>query len=495
MFIKPKLGECSMQQKTSSKTQSEVDKLIMEALDAIVVSSGYGFLELLKRPFYLTLVLTGVYALTILLIPIMVQEGYLPKFIPDRYHIYIVYSCIFIPILMSIGFVIRHGINKFEIFFRKASLTNGTGETPKLTKKIIIDDYRSKYIFDAKGLSLNDFEMKRDRIESNFKTNIESIKHGRDKGEILVTFSKHKIPEKVSYVALTRQQSLPAESMYLGVSAEGIHTQKVANLPHMLIAGTTGSGKSVFFKQALLGLIESTPHLQMYLIDLKGGLEMIDFVGAPNIQVIKTIDQAVNLLKLVEQEMKNRFAYLERCNRKQIVPLEDKKDRIVVAVDEASVLYMNRDKFDPDHDCAVEARRLADSISKLSRAAAIHLLLATQKLDRQVIPTSVSENISGRMAFRANSLQGSLIVLGTKDAMELPEIPGRGIWSFGTKKIVLQSPFVPEDVIKVRCNHIAEMFKNGERKLLEPMLGIETQLKSDEQYTYVGSEINKGAKL
>ena len=146
-------------------------------------------------------------------------------------------------------------------------------------------------------------------------------------------------------------------------------------------------------------------------------------------------------------------------------------DRIIVAVDESSVLYMNRSKHGPDYEQAVAARYLADSISKLSRAAAINLLLATQKLDRQVIPTSVSENISGRMAFRANSLQGSLVVLGTKDAMELPEIPGRGIWNFGTKKMIVQAPFIDEETIKKRCNHLAKEFKSGKRKLLQPLVG------------------------
>jgi S-DNA-T family DNA segregation ATPase FtsK/SpoIIIE len=257
---------------------------------------------------------------------------------------------------------------------------------------------------------------------------------------------------------------------------EGILTQGVAELPHMLIAGTTGSGKSIFFKQCLLGLLESSPYLQMYLIDLKGGLEMIDFKKAPNVQVIKDLDQAVRLLAMIEKEMKDRFTYLEEAQRKQIVPEKDKKDRIIVAVDEASVLYMNRNKNDPDYDHALEARRLADSISKLSRAAAIHLLLATQKLDRQVIPTSVSENISGRMAFRANSLQGSLIVLGTRDACDLPEVPGRGIWSFGTKKVIVQAPFVDEKTIKARCEHISELFHRGKRRLLSPMLG-ETEKK------------------
>ena len=151
--------------------------------------------------------------------------------------------------------------------------------------------------------------------------------------------------------------------------------------------------------------------------------------------------------------MKNRLKFLEVKKRKQIIHEKDCKDRIVLGVDECSVLYMNRNRFDNDYEASLEARQLADSIAKLSRAASIHMILATQKLDRQVLPTSVSENISGRLAFRANSLQGSLVVLGSKEASELPEIPGRAIWAFGTqfspKKINLFKNFFCRLIFKI----------------------------------------------
>ncbi len=375
------------------------------------------------------------------------------------------------PLVLLIGLHMRSIRTKFQRIFFNAGLTNGLGDTPKLIRTQRLDKERITYIFDANGIGISEFQAKTERMESHFKTNIESIKFAAHKGQIAITFTKQVFPDRVSYLELTTQKVLPRESFYLGQTIEGPKVQGVAELPHMLIAGTTGSGKSIFFKQAILGLLESSPHLQMYLLDLKGGLEMIDFVKAPNVKVLKTMESAVEILQLVEREMKSRFAYLEKAGRKQIVPEEDKMDRIVVAVDEASVLYMNRSKHDPDYEGSIEARRLADSISKLSRAASIHLLLATQKLDRQVIPTSVSENISGRMAFRANSLQGSLIVLGTKDAMDLPEIPGRAIWSFGTQKVIIQAPYIDEKTIKARCLEIAGLFERGKRKCFGTLLG------------------------
>lgn len=391
--------------------------------------------------------------------------------IPTLYHTAVLYGLVAIPTLSMIGVFIRSTRTKFQKLFESIGLTNGLGDTPKLIRTQRLDNDRKSYIFDPNSVPIREFQQHTDQIEAAFKTNIESITFGKDKSKVIITVTKHVFPDKVNYLDLTTQVSLPPESFYLGENMEGILTQDVAELPHLLIAGTTGSGKSVFFKQALLGLLESSPYLQMYLIDLKSGLEMIDFVKAPNVKVVKTMDDAVALLRKVEKEMKARFDYLEATGRKKIIPGKDQKDRIIVAVDEASVLYMNRTRHDPEYESALEARRLADSISKLSRAAAINLLLATQKLDRQVIPTSVSENISGRMAFRANSLQGSLVVLGTKDASELPDIAGRGIWNFGTKKFTIQAPFVDEKTIKQRCAVIAEQFQKGKKKMLSPMLG------------------------
>lgn len=391
--------------------------------------------------------------------------------LPTWYHLLAVFCLYFYPILLVFGYYNRAIRVKYQRIFQKSGITNNLQDTPKLIRINKIDKYRKSYIFDSNGLGIGDFEQKRDRIESAFGIPVESIKHGKNRKHIVVTMTEMEMPSSVSYNSLMSSEVLPKESFFLGVSESGILTQKVTELPHMLIAGSTGSGKSVFFKQALMSLLESSEHIQMYLIDLKGGLEMTDFAASPNVKVIKSIDDAVTLLKQVNSEMQKRFDYLEKNGLKSLVPERDKKDRIIVAVDESSVLYMNRPRTDKDYGASIEARQLADSIAKLARAAGIHLLLATQKLDKQVIPTSVSENISGRMAFRANSLQGSLVVLGTKEAMELPEIPGRGIWSFGTKKVILQAPFIDEKTIQARCKVLADEFNSGNRKCFDLTLG------------------------
>lgn len=235
-------------------------------------------------------------------------------------------------------------------------------------------------------------------------------------------------------------------------------------------------------------------NVQMYLIDLKGGLEMVDFAKAPNVRFVKTIDESLKLLKQVEKEMKDRFKYLEKAGRKVIDPKIDKKDRIIVGVDEASVLYANPGGNGPEKAMILEARKLTDSIAKLSRAASIHLLLATQKVEGQMIPTSVTENVTGRMMFRANSFQGSNQMLGTKEAMTLPKIPGRGIWNCGTTKLMIQAPFIDEKTIVKRCEAIKEEFDSGTRKCLSQMIGVAESIEAEEKTNAVYSDIAEAKK-
>ena len=401
--------------------------------------------------------------------------------LPLIYHQVILICFILFFVCFALGVKRRYLRSKFIRIFNTAGLRNGTGDTPKLVYQERLDKYRVRFDFDANGVGISEFQDKKERIQALFQMEIESIKEGKHPGRVLVTFNTRSLSTSIPYQDISEEKVLPPDSFYVGQSSEGVVTQKIADLPHMIIAGTTGSGKSNFFKQCLLGLLDSTKHLQLIVIDLKGGLEAVDFKEAPNVKIVKKMNEAVDVLRLVDKEMSNRFNFLEANSLKSIVPERDKKDRIIVAVDEASILYQNRSRYDDDYKIGLEARKLADSISKLSRAAAIHLILATQKLDKEVIPTSVSENISGRMAFRSPSLQGSMVVLGTKDAMDLPAIKGRGIWNVGNEMTIVQAPFITDAEIKRISKRISNEFKANERITFEPLIGQPVPIQSTDQ--------------
>lgn len=415
---------------------------------------------------------------------------------PIYYHHIVILGFLLVSISILIGIKLRFIRSKFIKIFSIAGLTNGIGDTPKLVYIKRLDKYRIQYDFDANGVGITEFETKKERIEAQFRMEIESIKAGKHPGRILIIFNRSKFPEKVDYSEFTDRKVLSPHSFYVGLSPEGVVDHDISDLPHMMIAGATNTGKSVFFKSVLYSLLNSTNYrnLQVYIIDLKRGLEAIDFKEAPNVKIIKNIKEAVTLLSQVEAEMDRRFDILENKNdgQKTIVPEKDGLPRIVVAVDEASVLYMNRSRDDVDYKDVMQARQLADNISKLSRAAAIHLILATQKVEKNVIPTTVTENITGRMAFRANSFHGSNALLQSKDASDLPDIPGRGVWRVGSKKVVVQTPYIDEKQIKELCQRIKEKVEETEPNKKLSLIGDDVQKKGEKARNKFDNKLQDG---
>lgn len=355
--------------------------------------------------------------------------------------------------------------------FEAIGLTDHFGWVPKLIATKRIDEYREKMIFRADAIGVDRFESKRSALEGILQKKISSISQGTNPAYVELTFNTRDLPRHVSVQALEASQSLSVESFYVGETVEGVLQQKITHLPHLMIAGTTGGGKSVFFKQVLYGLLKSSPHLQMYLIDLKGGLEFTDFKAAPNVRVVKTAEEAVVLLEAIEREMNARFKYLEEIGHREVSPFIDDKDRIVVAIDEASVLYAKRSSQDADYELVNRAREVTDSLAKLGRAAGIHLILATQKVSKETVETTIQENISARMCFRMNTLHGSLAVLGSKEALDIPSIPGRAIWLNGHKRIEAQAPSIVPGEIQAYSAALKEQFEEGSRSLFGEMIG------------------------
>ena len=284
----------------------------------------------------------------------------------------------------------------------------------------------------------------------------------------------------------------------VGEAREGLVEQDITKLPHMLIAGTTGGGKSMFFRQALLGLLESSSNIQMYLLDLKQGVEMNDFAKLPNVEVAKNEAEAVTVLENIVIEMKDRFNHLAKSGKKQIDCTRDKVDRIIVGIDEASVLFAkSAGRSKSDNEMSARARELTHNIAKLGRAAGIHLVVATQKVTKETIDTHIQDNIEGRMIFRMHTPFGSQNVLNAADANKLPDIAGRGIWKCGPILTTVQAPFISEEEMEQRLKQIKGEFEVGDKKNQQKVLytPISEQHISKEESEYpVSQEQNTGGE-
>lgn len=366
--------------------------------------------------------------------------------------------------------------NEIEASIKHLGLKTSTGLEPKVLDIVPINSNKTKILVQAIGIDVAEFASKKGALESSLNKIVQDVRVSPKSRQVFEIITSDKdLPKMIRFDANTEHLKKPY-SFLVGESNNGFVTGELKELHHMLIAGSTGGGKSVFFKQALIGLLKSSSHVHLYLIDLKRGVEMRIFESLPNVFVAKNVVDAIACLKAVEQEMNRRFEILEKKKLTEIAPVRDKLDRLVVGIDEASVLFTVEKGSQANKALANEARELTDKLTKLGRAAGIHVILATQKVTKETIDTRVQTNIHAKICFRVNTLASSMTVIGNKKAAELPEIRGRAIWSVGSKDIEVQVPYLSHEEATDEVETLHQKFSDPATKAFQELLMTEETL-------------------
>ena len=199
----------------------------------------------------------------------------------------------------------------------------------------------------------------------------------------------------------------------------------IAKMPHMLIAGTTGSGKSVCMNSLIISLLyKSSPEdVKLIMVDPKM-VELANYNGIPHLMIPVVTDpkKAAGALQWAVTEMMRRYKTmsdagvrdLESFNSIMLAEEGEKVPQLVVIIDELADLML------------VAAKEVEDSICRIAqmgRAAGIHLVIATQRPSADVITGLMKANIPSRIAFAVASAMESRIILDTQGAEKLV---GRG---------------------------------------------------------------------
>jgi S-DNA-T family DNA segregation ATPase FtsK/SpoIIIE len=382
----------------------------------------------------------------------------------------IVWIVPFVLWILFIGAITKIKNHKFQVAIDHLGLQNKKGETPRVIDVISTTVDQKKLIIKAVGFDVNSFKNSKTILESALNMYVQDIRIVENNRSLIdIRVSPKELPLLIPFDEVSHHLARPY-SFLVGEGVFGFICEDLTKIHHILIAGSSGNGKSWFQKQLLIGILKSSSSVQLYLIDLKMGVEVKVFEKLSNVHIAKNDLSAVQTLRAVEQEMDRRFRYLESKSYTEIDCIRDGLDRIVVLVDEASDLFTIVRTSEDKGEYAIHARNLSDRIAKLGRAAGINLILGTQKVVKETIDTRVQSNMTARMIFRMNTGPASVTVLGNNLAYELPQVPGRGIWSVGSKDIVVQAPkLTPEDVT-LKVNELIEKF-NGEKKLnLQKML-------------------------
>ncbi len=243
----------------------------------------------------------------------------------------------------------------------------------------------------------------------------------------------------------------------LGKSVSGSpYITDLASMPHLLIAGQTGAGKSMGINSMIISLLyqNSPKDMRLILVDPKR-VELKVYNHLPHLltPVITDMDKAVNALRWLVTEMMRRYTLLEDVGARNREEYNDKVDKdtklphIVCIIDELAELMMTGDKK------AIEG--YICRIAQLARAVGIHLIVATQRPSVDVITGLIKANIPARISFRVSSAVDSRTILdmiGAEDLLgkgDMLYIPGNA-----SEPIRIQGVFIPTSEVEKVINDI-----------------------------------------
>ncbi|MDO4543304.1 MAG: DNA translocase FtsK [Clostridia bacterium] len=245
-------------------------------------------------------------------------------------------------------------------------------------------------------------------------------------------------------------------TMALGKDIGGkVIVADLAKMPHMLIAGSTGSGKSVCINDLIISMIyKSSPaELRLILVDPKM-VELSVFATLPHllIPVVTDPKKAASALRWAVNEMTMRYKKFSELGARDLARFNElqtdpacKLPQVVVIIDELADLMMVSPDEVEDSICRV---------AQLGRAAGIHLIVATQRPSADVITGLIKANIPSRCAFAVSSSIDSRIILDSTGAEKLL---GRGDMLFhpngSNKPVRLQCAFVSDEEVERVTSH------------------------------------------
>ena len=239
----------------------------------------------------------------------------------------------------------------------------------------------------------------------------------------------------------------------LGKSISGMPiVGDLATMPHLLIAGTTGSGKSVCINTIIVSLLyKLNPDLCKFILIDPKMLELSTYEGIPHLltPVITDAKKATSALAWTVKEMNSRYKLMSKVGVRNIDGYNTKHKLkmpyIIVVVDEMSDLMLVAGK---------EIENYIQKLSQMARAAGIHIIMATQRPSVDVITGTIKANFPTRVSFQVSSKIDSRTILGEQGAEQLLGKGDMLFMSSANRIVRIHGPFVSENEIEKIVNSI-----------------------------------------
>lgn len=296
-----------------------------------------------------------------------------------------------------------------------------SGETP-----VLISRYKEAkaevFEFYSPTIPLIEFEKKITDIETALNICIVSLNSGKDFQHVILknVSANNDLPDKIEWDnALSSGQD---GLLLLGESQIDKVTADLKVTPHILIGGSSGSGKSILLKLILMQCVEKG--YDVYIADFKGG---VDFCGVwkRKCNIITQQKKLINSLEYIVEELNSRkqlFLDCECANIEQYNKLTGCDfHRIVFACDEIAEL-LDKTGLDKEGKAQVaQIESLLSTIARQGRAFGIHLILATQRPDSEILKGQIKNNIDFRICGRADKVLSQIILDNSDGAEKVPK--------------------------------------------------------------------------
>jgi len=206
----------------------------------------------------------------------------------------------------------------------------------------------------------------------------------------------------------------------------------MATQKHLLIAGASGSGKSVLLNGLIYNLLFESPHdVQFIMIDVKR-VELIDYINCPHvIRYADTTETAIQALETALRECLNRFQYMQDKHLKMF-----DGSHLYVIIDELADLMTTAQK---------QVTPILQRICQLGRAARVHTIVCTQCPLASIIPTCIKVNYDSRVGLHTSTKQDSRNII-EQSGLESVQV-GNGFYRYPGNDILVKIPYVTQQQI------------------------------------------------
>lgn len=402
----------------------------LKSLLGLLIAIGISFLVYAFRP------------LLLLQLEKINMPGYLQRVV---YIVLFFNPFIYLAIIGSTG---QKDVEAFYKIFQEIEFKGRDGKYPYYLKMYEDEAKRIIYLFKT-SISLGEWKKNQDRLETALDcTILQMVNKGSKKiVEITALSSDYELPKMIEWKDEFRPEK--ESTLAIGRSVMGQVEFDLDSTAHVLVAGETGSGKSIILHVILWEMVMMAARVIM--LDFKGGVEFglkYEKYG----EVITERERAVEVLEELVKENALRLALFRKHEVKNITEFNRKTNshlcRIVVVCDEIAELLDMTGVPKKEREIYEKIKGLFSTLARLSRSTGINLIVGAQRPDANILTGQIKNNIPVRICGRFADKAPSEIVLNSTAATGIPEIRGRFLFLRGNELVEFQAYYFNDDMLK-----------------------------------------------